>query len=297
MSQYHNQNTNRFYGIFTTIETALQVATVVSGRRITNGAEDDEHLVRFHYPYSYPSRPQSQLIDACVIITKITAAGEGYYGGFNERGPHCFLSHEEETTTTRVQLRAHEYTNALALPEQLTTPTPPMLRPHTHRPQSLPPPGQYIYLVITLPTVIPISNLAGDRADRLSMSTIRGMFANPHDACLLATYLMDMSIVVSTSLLGWKYVDKPGVTLIDYSFDDYISNNNHEWPPTHTIGRISILFIPKNLFSPTTPTGAFLHDYLPGFEHYLYIARSTLLFHPITTPPTPQRLHTKPARH
>jgi hypothetical protein len=118
---------------------------------------------------------------------------------------------KNKTTTTRVQLRAREYTNAIALPELLTTPTPPLLSPHP--PQSLPTPDQYTYLVITLPTVIPVSN--ADREERLSMSTIRGMLTNPHGACLLATYLMDTSIVVSTR--GWKYVDKPGVTLVDYS--------------------------------------------------------------------------------
>jgi hypothetical protein len=110
------------------------------------------------------------------------------------------------------------------------------------------------------------------------MNTIRGMFTNPHGACLLATYLTDMSIVISTR--GWKFVDKPGVTLVE-DFDDYLRENNNEWPPKHSIGRISILYLPTNLFYPTTATGGFLHNYLPGFEHYyIYIARSTLQFHP-----------------
>jgi hypothetical protein len=154
--------------------------------------------------------------------------------------------------------------------------------------QSLPPQNQYIYLVITLPNAIPISNLAADRAERLIMSTIRGMFTNPHDACLLATYLLDMSIVISTT--GWKFVNKPGVTLV-YDFDQYLRRHNNEWPPRNSIGRTSILCLPRNLFSPTTATGAFLHDYLPGFEHCVFIERSILQFYPTTTP---QNHHTTP---
>ena len=74
------------------------------------------------------------------------------------------------------------------------------------------------------------------------MSTIRGMFTNPHDACLLATYLMDMTIVITKT--GWKYVDKSGTTFVD-DFDNYLKEHNNEWPPLHTIGRISIMCPPK----------------------------------------------------
>jgi hypothetical protein len=148
--------------------------------------------------------------------------------------------------------------------------------------RSLPPQNQFIYLVITLPNVIPISNIAYDQAELLTMSTIRGMFTDPHSACLLATYLMDMSIVTSTP--GWKYVDKLGVTFIhNLQHHQAYENYNLEYPPQmDSIGRISIMLLPTNLFSPTTATGACLHDYLPGIDHYAPIKRSTLHFPPIT---------------
>ena len=100
------------------------------------------------------------------------------------------------------------------------------------------------------------------------MSTIRGMFTDPNHACLLATYLMDMTIVISTR--GWKYVDKPGVILIEDEFEDWIENNINQFPPTNTIGRISIISLPMNLFAPITATGAYLHDYLQGTNHYVF---------------------------
>ena len=114
------------------------------------------------------------------------------------------------------------------------------------------------------------------------------MFTEPHLACLLAAYLMDMTIVITKS--GWKYVDKPGTIYVD-DFEHYSHHHNNEWPPSHTIGRISIMYLPKSFFSPTTATGVSLRNYLQGPEQYVPIDRSILKFHPTTTP---QHLHTTP---
>jgi hypothetical protein len=122
------------------------------------------------------------------------------------------------------------------------------------------------------------------------------MFTNPHDACLLATYLVDMSRVVSPQGAASSSTSPESLTLVG-DFAHYLRLHNHEWPPRHSIGRISILFLPRNLFNPTAATGAFLHDYLPELEYYVYITRSILTIPPHNHPPTKPPHHSTPPRH
>jgi hypothetical protein len=283
----HREHLHRNYGIHTTLFEALEVATEVTGRRIISDEQHGEKVVRFHHPYTLPpSVPQAQLTDACISITRITAAEGGHFSGFNEIGTGCTNARNThnyhpsnlEDRSTRIQIRALEYTNRPGLPEN-TIPPPQMPHPW----QNLPPPNQYYYFVITLPSIIPTSNQHPAISDRLWMTTIRGMYTDLHHACLLATYLMGITIVVSPT--GHEFVDKVGTTLIEW--DDWMTHPevNYQYPATNTIGRVSIIFLPKNLFGSASGASLYNLHYLQGNTHYVRIAQSTTHFNQIDGSP------------
>jgi hypothetical protein len=234
-------------------------------------------------------RNQAQLTDACISITRITAAEGGHFSGFNEIGTGCTNARKTPNThnyhpsnledrSTRIQIRALEYTNRPGLPEN-TIPPPQMPHPW----QNLPPPNLYYYFVITLPSIIPTSNQHPAISDRLWMTTIRGMYTDLHHACLLATYLMGITIVVSPT--GHEFVDKVGTTLIEW--DDWMAHPevNYQYPATNTIGRVSIIFLPKNLFGSASGASLYNLHYLQGNTHYVRIAQSTTHFNQIDGSP------------